>query len=256
MKKFINLNIQRFGSTNKTTHYELSQYVGTDKPTYLGDYNGDMLKIDTAIYNVSEAVSGVSGSITVINGNIGTLASLTTTDKTDLVSAINEVDTNSKNNATNIGTLANLETENKTNIVNAINEIQEYFNINSFESINSNDISISGGSLTNQNLSTALNQDGTLGKFYGRLNVNKTSDTLTITINTDIRPSENLTLTGSVLFNRQTVSSNAVALGSMTISTSGVVTIELIDASRNGIGVYLLPCLYFFKNFGDTPIQQ
>ena len=36
-------------STNKTTHYELSQYVSSDKPTYLSDYNGDMLKIDTAI---------------------------------------------------------------------------------------------------------------------------------------------------------------------------------------------------------------
>lgn len=34
-------------STNKTTNYKLSQYVGTDKPTYLGDYNGDMQKIDT-----------------------------------------------------------------------------------------------------------------------------------------------------------------------------------------------------------------
>lgn len=34
-------------STNKTTNYKLSQYIGTDKPTYLGDYNGDMLKIDT-----------------------------------------------------------------------------------------------------------------------------------------------------------------------------------------------------------------
>lgn len=33
-------------STNKTTNYKLSQYIGTDKPTYLGDYNGDMLKID------------------------------------------------------------------------------------------------------------------------------------------------------------------------------------------------------------------
>ena len=36
-------------STNKTVTIELSQYVGTDKPTYLSDYNGDMLKIDNAI---------------------------------------------------------------------------------------------------------------------------------------------------------------------------------------------------------------
>lgn len=33
-------------STNKTTNYDLSQYVGSDKPTYLGDYNSDMQKID------------------------------------------------------------------------------------------------------------------------------------------------------------------------------------------------------------------
>lgn len=34
-------------STNKTTNYELSQFVGSDKPTWLGDYNSDMAKIDT-----------------------------------------------------------------------------------------------------------------------------------------------------------------------------------------------------------------
>lgn len=74
-------------STNKTTNYELSQYVGSDKPTYLGDYNSDMLKIDAGMkanadlfdkfnlnptqYNFNSAsisytgCSGVSGSITV-----------------------------------------------------------------------------------------------------------------------------------------------------------------------------------------------
>lgn len=36
-------------STNKTTNYKLSQYIGTDKPTYLGDYNSDMLKIDSQL---------------------------------------------------------------------------------------------------------------------------------------------------------------------------------------------------------------
>ena len=35
-------------STNKTLTIELSQYISTDKPTYLVDYNGDMLKIDNA----------------------------------------------------------------------------------------------------------------------------------------------------------------------------------------------------------------
>ena len=38
--------------TNKTTHYELPQYVASDKPTYLGDFNGTMEKLDTTIFGV------------------------------------------------------------------------------------------------------------------------------------------------------------------------------------------------------------
>lgn len=33
-------------STTKTTNYTLSQFADADKPTWRGDYNGDMLKID------------------------------------------------------------------------------------------------------------------------------------------------------------------------------------------------------------------
>lgn len=48
-------------STNKTTNYKLSQYIGTDKPTYLGDYNSDMLKIDTQLKaNADTASNAVS----------------------------------------------------------------------------------------------------------------------------------------------------------------------------------------------------
>ena len=42
-------------STNKTDNYQLSQFVGTDIPSILNDYNGDMRKIDTAIHNASVA---------------------------------------------------------------------------------------------------------------------------------------------------------------------------------------------------------
>lgn len=117
------LNIQMFNSTNKTTNYELSQFIGTDKPTFLGDYNSDMGKIDNAIHTNATAISGASSDISLINNNIGTLSSLDTTDKTSVVNAINEVKGNATTNATNIGTLSNLETTNKTTVVNAINEL-------------------------------------------------------------------------------------------------------------------------------------
>lgn len=44
-------------STNKTNYYELNQYIGTDKPTYLGDYNSDMSKIDAGIHEVQETAT-------------------------------------------------------------------------------------------------------------------------------------------------------------------------------------------------------
>lgn len=42
-------------ATNHTEHYELSQYTEDDRPTYTGDYNGDMSKVDAAIYAASQA---------------------------------------------------------------------------------------------------------------------------------------------------------------------------------------------------------
>lgn len=47
-------------STNKTPNYNLSQYVGTDKPTYLGDYNGDMLKIDKQLKANADSASNAA----------------------------------------------------------------------------------------------------------------------------------------------------------------------------------------------------
>lgn len=42
-------------ATNHTEHYGLSQYTDNDHPTYTGDYNGDMRKIDAAIHAVSQS---------------------------------------------------------------------------------------------------------------------------------------------------------------------------------------------------------
>ena len=158
----LKLNIQRFSSTNATTHYELSQYIGSDKPTYLVDYNQDMSKIDTAIYgadaqatqnannigtmsnlNTTEK-SSLVGAINEVNtqvgtnttaignlttetssntGNIGTMTNLTTTEKSNLVGAVNEINSNVNNNTANIGTMNNLTTDTKASLVGAVNEV-------------------------------------------------------------------------------------------------------------------------------------
>lgn len=59
-------------STNKTTNYELSQYLGSDKPTYLGDYNSDMLKIDNAIHQNALNIATADEKATLAGTNANT----------------------------------------------------------------------------------------------------------------------------------------------------------------------------------------
>lgn len=58
-------------ATNHTEHYGLSQYVEDDRPTYTGDYNGDMSKIDAAVYAASQT-GGTDGLTAVAHD--GTLS--------------------------------------------------------------------------------------------------------------------------------------------------------------------------------------
>ena len=115
-------------STNKTTNYNLSQFIGSDKPAWLVDYNGDMSAIDTQMKANADAVasaqttantanskadtnasaistldsqingaSGVAADVVAVQSVVNTINSLigngepTTTDKT-LIGAINELD--------------------------------------------------------------------------------------------------------------------------------------------------------------------
>lgn len=55
-------------ATNKTTNYELSQFVGSDRPTWLGDYNSDMSKIDKQLkQNADDIASATAGGLTSVH---------------------------------------------------------------------------------------------------------------------------------------------------------------------------------------------
>lgn len=125
--------------TNKTANYELPQYVPTDKPTYLEDFNGAMFTIDSGMKQNSNNIGDLStltttaksslvSAVNEVNANsgvalIGDLSTLTTTEKSTVVGAINEVDYNTDTNTTAIGDLSSLTTTDKSNLVSAINEV-------------------------------------------------------------------------------------------------------------------------------------
>lgn len=60
-------------ATNHTEHYELSQYTESDRPTYTGDYNGDMSKIDAAIHAAAQNVSTLTQRIATLESQVAEL---------------------------------------------------------------------------------------------------------------------------------------------------------------------------------------
>lgn len=244
-------------STNKTSNYELSQFIGSDKPAWLSDYNGDMSKIDTGIHNAQTTATGADGKADANTTNIGDMTYLSTTAKNTLVAAINEVDTNSEtaqNTANNALTTANSANTNASEALTLINK----FNLSNTGAISN--LSIVGGSLSYQHsVRYASNSDGSIGKIYGSLTMNVTSNEgATITFTTPFRPADTINITGASLL-QDIILPSAVGQNisgvSYSVSPLGVVTITL-GSSWNGhrAGISFLACLLFFKDFGDSPV--
>lgn len=53
-------------ATNHTENYSLSQFAGTDRPTWLGDYNGDMAKIDAQLKKNADAITSAGGGLKTV----------------------------------------------------------------------------------------------------------------------------------------------------------------------------------------------
>lgn len=81
-------------STNKTTTLDLSQFVGTDKPDWLTDYNEDMEKIDTwattVDSDINEANNKATQAVNTANG-ASTAANTATTAANNAVTVANSV---------------------------------------------------------------------------------------------------------------------------------------------------------------------
>ena len=99
------------GSTNKTAHYELPQFMANDKPSWLGDVNEAMEAIDTGIYGAkssadgaqqtaNNAVAGVQSAGTRMDGiqtQLDTVATQANQTATTVAGHTSSIATNSAN---------------------------------------------------------------------------------------------------------------------------------------------------------------
>lgn len=245
-------------STNKTTNYELSQFIGTDKPAWLGDYNTDMGKIDAQMKVNADAATAASGSASSANSAIGTLSNLTTTAKTNLVAAVNEVDSNAD---TAQGT-ANSASQTANSNLGKITGIQNYLDIS--YTTTTPTLSISGGTIdsTRSNVYCASNNTGTLGKIYGRISMTTTGANATVSFATPLRPSSSLSING-IAFVQWTDNQGAdvdwsnLGQSTITIATDGTASITIANSANNRRWNVLLPaCLIFAQALADVPIPE
>ena len=112
------LNIQMFASTNKTANYELPQFVGTDKPTWLGDFNtamatidGGMTKNKSNIESMDSRVSSAEATASQASQNVSALTTRVGSVESSVSSA-----TTTANNAQSTATTA-LNTANTANSI-------------------------------------------------------------------------------------------------------------------------------------------
>lgn len=239
-------------STNKTTHYELDQYVSTDKPTYLTDYNGDMLKIDSGIYTAQQKADSAY-----------TLAGTADGKADNAQTTANTAVTNAGTANTNIGTMANLETTEKSSLVGAVNEVKqgvvdntskiENFNLTQYDSYTGTDMSATGGTVfSGSSLTIATNADGSLAKVYGIIVLqNLTATSVTVTLpNTKIKPDSAFDIVGNLL----AYTGDNIYLGTISLNPNGTITFTGNVNRTDGIGKFILiNSLLFIKDFGDVP---
>lgn len=72
------------GYTNKTSHYDLPQWIAGDKPSWLGDMNTAMLNIDTAIAGADASASAAESSAAAANAKVQAQDAKITKNTTDI----------------------------------------------------------------------------------------------------------------------------------------------------------------------------
>lgn len=80
--------------TNSTTNYNLPQWVGTDKPTWLNDMNGAFSDIDTAMKANADSASQAYGKAVAVEESLGDVSG----DVTDLGEAVDGIQADITNN--------------------------------------------------------------------------------------------------------------------------------------------------------------
>ena len=264
-------------STNKTPNYELPQFVANDVPSWLGDFNQAMSKIDTqmkandskaqsaetnaenANSSATQALKTANQANTTANGantNATNALSLATTANDNASTAKQNAQTalQTANTANGLASSANSTAQNaNTNATKALNELNK-FNLNNFQTYtNENMIPLTGLSDLNGAINIAYDNTKTVFKLYGIINLNtQANQSGQIKIqNTPFRPSKKITIQNGGIGN----CGDITTFVNIEIDTNGDLYLDYWTTIAGIAQIGLFNCLYFLQEFEQTIVD-
>ena len=251
-------------ATNTTTNYNLPIFIETDKPAWLVDFNGAMRAIDAQMKTNADAIATKSPILTfndtaeidftksgdIITANLASGVSdkvgraLVTPISAPAAEQLVAINTNGAQAAVEIGS----GLLNNNGVLQAVDL--------DLSDTGSGTVTgfITGTSLAGGTINYSLNADKSIGKIYGTIGVAKsTTGDSALTLDTGIvvdapETSYNISPVG-ISF----AGSSFVGGVYYSVETNGHVMLHLTARGNNQTWTYLYPCLYIFRNFGDSP---
>lgn len=282
-------------STNSTTNYGLSQFISTDCPAWLGDYNQDMAKIDTQMKNNATGVASATSSISTQTQQITALTTSVGQATADASEALSKANTATSNVATLSTAVTGISNQVQTNSqgiatnTSDINTLKVDVEELQLELIPTQESSISGtGCITGletyslTELKLVQSPKSTTYKFYGRLDIYHGSGAYSYTrtavtglsgvygfktaLKLNFAPDESYVVTGAGVVSRYTPSASGsvseVTIDSrFAVDNEGYIWVDVSTAQSDSVTSYgrkvhfYNACLYFNSNFGDTPVD-
>lgn len=210
----------------------------------------------------SNVISATGSSATAWGSITGSLSS-----QTDLKNALD-----AKAGTTLTGALTDLTTTTKTNLVGAINEVDAaagsantkadnlaaYFTLTDYGSITPT-VSAAGTIVADKtNMNYALNAAGSYGKIYGRIRYTSTANTavtITLPIANLATPDAAFTISSGAFYTVNISGAfQVINSADITINTNHTASIAIAaQPSAAIVTVWVPPCIYYFTDFGDTP---
>lgn len=202
--------------TNSTPNYDLPQFLGTDQPDFVGDFNPAFLQIDTTMKANESAATGAES---IANG-ANTKADSAVQTANNAIAEIGVIETKAENAVTTANNAQTGVSENKANISN----INTTLNSNVWTPATA--ITLSDG--VTGTLYCSYNKFLNLINFFGQINVSGglTQGKIIATIPTSIIKLTNRREIRNMCFGRPSTDSQQPAFFDLVINTSNQIVRE------------------------------